>query len=53
MPLIAMMYVRGHDMNEKDPKHIRLSARIASELGCDMVKVPYTGDIESMRSVVI
>jgi len=52
MPLIAMCYVRWHEMNEKDPDSIRLSARLASELGCDMVKVPYTWDVESMRKVV-
>lgn len=52
MPLIAMVYVRWHDMNEKDPESIRLSARLASELGCDIVKVPYTGDVESMKRVV-
>ena len=52
MPLIAMVYVRWHDMNEKDVENIRLSARLASELGCDMVKVPYTWDAESMKKVV-
>jgi len=52
IPLIAMVYVRWHDMNEKDPESIRLSVRLASELWCDMVKVPYTWDIESMKQVV-
>ncbi len=52
MPLIAMVYVRWKDQNERDPELIRHSARIASELGCDIVKVPYTGDPISMRRVV-
>lgn len=52
MPLIAMVYVRWHDLNQNDLDNIKLSVRIASELWCDMVKVPYTWDVESMKKVV-
>lgn len=52
MPLIAMMFVRGKNFDEKDVELIRWSARIAAEFGCDAVKVPYTWDIESMKKVV-
>lgn len=53
MPLIAMMYARGPKIeNEYDVKYVKHMARIAEELGADIVKVNYTGDIESFREVV-
>ena len=46
MPLIAMMYTRGKKIqNEYDVEHVKLAARVANELGADMVKVNFTGDI--------
>lgn len=52
MPLLAMMYIRWKNVSETDTKSVRLWARIASELGCDIVKVPYTWDSESLKEVV-
>ncbi|MGL5087830.1 MAG: 2-amino-3,7-dideoxy-D-threo-hept-6-ulosonate synthase, partial [Clostridium sp.] len=53
MPLIAMMYARGPEIeNEYDVKYVKHIARIAEELGADIVKVNYTGDIEGFREVV-
>lgn len=53
MPLIAMMYTRGKKIqNEYDVEHVKLAARVANELGADMVKVNFTGDVESFRQVV-
>jgi class I fructose-bisphosphate aldolase len=53
MPLLAMMYYRGPEVkNPYDPNAIAHIARIAAELGADIVKVPYTGDPESFRKVV-
>lgn len=53
MPLLAMMYYRGPEVkNPYDPKAIAHIARIAAELGADIVKVPYTGDPETFREVV-
>lgn len=53
MPLLAMMYTRGpHVVNEYDSKLVRHAARVAAELGADIVKVPYTGSPESFRDVV-
>jgi class I fructose-bisphosphate aldolase len=53
MPLLAMVYARGPKVDsEYDPKAVSHCARLAEELGADVVKVPYTGDIESFQHVV-
>ncbi|WP_456457003.1 2-amino-3,7-dideoxy-D-threo-hept-6-ulosonate synthase [Thermovibrio sp.] len=53
MPLIAMMYARGeHIENPYSPDVVAHCARVAAELGADIVKVVYTGDVESFRKVV-
>lgn len=53
MPLLAMMYVRdGSKESEYDPVKIKHAARVAEELGADIVKVNYTGSIESFSEVV-
>jgi len=53
MPLLAMMYPRGKKIkNEYDPEYIKHAARVGAELGADIVKVPYTGTVESFAEVV-
>jgi len=53
MPLVAMMYTRGPKIkNEYDVKNVKLAARVGAELGADIVKVPYTGSVESFTEVV-
>ncbi|WP_022847214.1 MULTISPECIES: 2-amino-3,7-dideoxy-D-threo-hept-6-ulosonate synthase [unclassified Desulfurobacterium] len=53
MPLIAMMYARGEGIkNPFDPDVVAHCARVAAELGADIVKVAYTGDTETFRKVV-
>ncbi|MFW5733889.1 MAG: 2-amino-3,7-dideoxy-D-threo-hept-6-ulosonate synthase [Oceanidesulfovibrio sp.] len=53
MPVLAMMYARGKNVeNEYDPKVVCHCARVAVELGADIIKVVYTGDIESFHAVV-
>jgi len=53
MPLIAMMYARGPKIkNEFDVENVKHAARVGAELGADIVKVPYTGSIESFTEVV-
>jgi fructose-bisphosphate aldolase/2-amino-3,7-dideoxy-D-threo-hept-6-ulosonate synthase len=53
IPLLAMMYPRGHDVKDPyDVEVVKLAARIGVELGADIVKTNYTGDIESFREVV-
>ena len=52
MPLLMMVYARGHDVDSFSPKNIAHCARVGAELGADIVKVPYTGDVESFADVV-
>lgn len=52
MPLLAMMYARKNNENDTRPETIKKLARIAQEMGADIVKVNYTGDVESFREVV-
>ena len=53
MPVLAMMYARGPKVeNEYDPDVIAHCARVGMELGADVVKVPYSGDIKSFAHVV-
>ncbi|MCP1661735.1 MAG: fructose-bisphosphate aldolase [Methanocalculus sp. MSAO_Arc1] len=52
MPLLAMMYPRGRKIaDENDVEYVKLAARVASELGADIVKTVYTGDPDSFREV--
>ena len=52
MPLLAMMYPRGRNIqNEHDVEHVSLAARVAAELGADLVKTNYTGDPDTFREV--
>ncbi len=53
MPLVAMVYTRGPKVrDEYDVEHAKLAARVGAELGADIVKVVYTGSVESFREVV-
>jgi len=53
MPLVAMMYTRGEKIkNQFDVQYIKHAARVGAELGADIVKVNYTGSIDSFREVV-
>nr|WP_259674490.1 2-amino-3,7-dideoxy-D-threo-hept-6-ulosonate synthase [Bacillus methanolicus] len=52
MPLLAMMYVRdSNKVHEYNPQKIRHAARIAEELGADIVKVNYTGSLATFKEV--
>jgi len=53
MPLLVMAYARGPKIPDSlAPDVVAHSARVAAELGADMVKVPYTGDMDSFNRVV-
>ena len=53
MPLLAMMYPRGPKVtSEHDVEYIKHAARIGAELGADIVKTNYTGDIDTFSEVV-
>lgn len=53
MPLLAMMYPRGENVkNPHDPEIVGHVSRIGAELGADIVKTLYTGDIDSFSKIV-
>lgn len=53
MPLLAMMYTRGNNIkDEYEVKNIKHAARVAAELGADIVKVSYTGSPKTFGEVV-
>ena len=53
LPLLAMMYPRGPKIqNEHSPEAVAHAARIGAELGADIIKTNYTGDIETFKTVV-
>ncbi len=53
MPLLAMMYPRGPRIqNEHAVDVVAHAARLGAELGADIIKTNYTGDVESFRHVV-
>ena len=53
IPLIAMMYPRGKDIkNPNDAELVAHVARAGAELGADIIKTNFTGDVDSFRSVV-
>ncbi len=53
IPLIAMMYPRGKKIaDENDPEVVNIAVRAGVELGADVVKTNYTGDIDSFRTII-
>lgn len=52
IPLLAMMYYRNEDGEKNDVESVSLIARVAMEVGADIVKVSYTGDPGSFSEVV-
>jgi class I fructose-bisphosphate aldolase len=55
LPTIAHIYPRGEMVKEVeryDPKYVMYSARMAAEVGVDIVKTFYTGSSDSFRKVI-
>jgi predicted phospho-2-dehydro-3-deoxyheptonate aldolase len=53
IPLVAMVYTRGSKIkDEYDVENVKLAARVGAELGADIVKVTYTGSVETFAEVV-
>ena len=53
IPVLAMVYARGPKVrSEFDPEIVAHCARVGVELGADVVKVPYTGDVDTFGKVV-
>jgi DhnA family fructose-bisphosphate aldolase class Ia len=53
-PVLGMIYPRGENldvMEDDDTQGAAHAARLAFELGCDVVKTKWTGSIESFRKV--
>ena len=54
MPVLGMVYPRGANLVVADDDvtgGVAHAARVAWELGCDVVKVPWTGDADSFAKV--
>jgi fructose-bisphosphate aldolase/2-amino-3,7-dideoxy-D-threo-hept-6-ulosonate synthase len=53
MPLLVMIYPRGKDVKDAySVDLIKQCARVGAEIGADIIKTNYTGDIDSFREVV-
>lgn len=53
IPVIAWIYPRGKSVEGKDKKDLTIYAgRIGLEIGADIVKLHYPGDLESMKKVL-
>ena len=53
MPLLAMMYPRGPKIqNEHAPDVVAHAARIGAELGADIIKANFTGNIDTFKGVI-
>jgi predicted phospho-2-dehydro-3-deoxyheptonate aldolase len=53
VPLLAMVYPRGKNVqNSFDVDLVKHCARLAAELGADVVKTNYTGSVDSFKEVV-
>ena len=54
VPTLGMVYPRGPNLildSEDSTQGVAHAARVAFELGCNVVKVPWTGSIESFEEV--
>lgn len=53
VPLLAMCYPRGKNVkNQFDVDAVKHCARLAAELGADVVKTNYTGAVDTFKEVV-
>ncbi len=53
LPLLAMMYPRGPKIqNEHAQDVVAHAARIGAELGADIIKANYTGNIDTFKAVI-
>jgi len=53
VPLLAMMYPRGPNIQDQHAVDVVVhAARLGAELGADIVKTNYTGDVETFKEVV-
>jgi fructose-bisphosphate aldolase/2-amino-3,7-dideoxy-D-threo-hept-6-ulosonate synthase len=51
VPLLIMIYPRGKDVSPTSPISVGHCVRVAEELGADLIKTNYTGDVQSFRRI--
>ncbi|ADQ67985.1 class I fructose-bisphosphate aldolase family protein [Halogeometricum borinquense] len=51
LPVLAMNYARGQDIDSQDAENLAHAVRLAEELGADVVKTSYTGEAETFERV--
>ena len=51
IPVLAMAYARGPDVEGDDPEALGHAVRLAEEVGADVVKTGYSGDADSFEHV--
>jgi fructose-bisphosphate aldolase/2-amino-3,7-dideoxy-D-threo-hept-6-ulosonate synthase len=51
IPLLAMMYPRGEGIDQFSEKAVSIAARAGAELGADIVKTNFTGDVKTFKKV--
>jgi class I fructose-bisphosphate aldolase len=52
LPVVAWMYPRGPEIKELDNNVLAYSARIGLELGADIIKMKFNGDVENLKWIV-
>lgn len=53
IPVVGWMYLRGKSIVNKDVKELTAyAARLGLELGADLIKIKYPGDLESLKWAV-
>ncbi len=52
MPLFALMDPGSVSDKEKQLKNLMRAARIGAEMGADMVRIPYSGSMDTFREVI-
>ncbi|MFP9191679.1 2-amino-3,7-dideoxy-D-threo-hept-6-ulosonate synthase [Natrialbaceae archaeon A-CW1-1] len=52
IPVLAMAYARGPDVEGDDPQALGHAVRLAEEVGSDIVKTGYSGDADSFEHVI-
>lgn len=53
LPVVGWMYLRGKSIVNKDQKELTAyAARLGLELGADLIKIKYPGDLESLKWAV-
>lgn len=52
VPVLAMTYARGPDIDSHDPTNLAHAVRLGEEAGADIVKTSYSNSVESFERVV-